>query len=95
MTMLDLTIQAMSVMTDGGAREGTLVLAGGHLVAVFSTVTLEETSGGKDPTGGWFLEAGFGPCGVLQTTRPPVFEGSQAALAWVGQMLEQDPTQPR
>jgi len=80
-------------MTDGGSQEGRLVLSHGRLVAVFVKVTLEEIAGG-DHAEGWFLEAGFGPCGSLVTVRPPVFPSLDEATRWVQQRLADNPLSP-
>ena len=79
----EITLQSISVMADGGAHDGQLVLANNQLVAVLSRVTKEETAGGSGQPTGWFLEAGFGPCGSLMAVRPPVFESLDQALEWV------------
>jgi hypothetical protein len=86
--MREITLQPISVMTDGGGREGHMVLAGGMLVAVLSRVTAEETLGEREQVEGWFLEAGFGPCGVLMSVTPPVFVDVEQAVAWVRTRLE-------
>jgi hypothetical protein len=86
--MLDITLQPMSVMIDGGAHDGRLVLFDGHLVAVLSRVTREETAGGGGQAEGWFLEAGFGPCGPVMSVRPPVFAELEEAIAWVRNRLD-------
>ena len=86
--MPEITLQSISVMTDGGGHEGHLVLAAGHLVAVLSRVTAEETLGEREQIEGWFLEAGFGPCGPLMSVTPPVFTDLEEALAWVRTRLE-------
>ena len=81
--MPDITLQPMPVMIDGGSHEGRLVLAGGSLVAVFARVTAEETAGGQGQAEGWYLEAGFGPCGSLMSVTPPVFATLDEAVEWV------------
>ena len=86
--MSDITLQPISVMTDGGGHEGQLVLAAGHLVAVLSRVTAEETLGEREQTEGWFLEADFGPCGPMMSVTPPVFADLDRALAWVRTRLK-------
>ncbi len=86
--MPDITLQPMSVMIDGGAHDGQVVLSVGHLVAVLSGVTREETAGGSGQAEGWFLEAGFGPCGPLASVRPPVFAELEEAIAWVRNRLD-------
>ena len=86
--MPDITLQPMPVMIDGGSHEGRLVLAGGSLVAVFARVTAEETAGGQGQAEGWYLEAGFGPCGDVTSVTPPVFAAVDEAVAWVRSRLE-------
>lgn len=87
-TAPDLTVQTMSVMSDGGSHEGRLILSGEDLVAVFSRVSAEENAAGETGTGGWFLEAGFGPCSILMTTNPPVFRTLEEAIGWVQERLK-------
>jgi hypothetical protein len=86
--MPDITLQPMSVMSDGGSHEGRLILADGDLVAVFARVTAEETAGDEGGAGDWFLEAGFGPCGTVVSVRPTVFATLDEAVAWVRSRLE-------
>jgi len=69
------------VMTGSDDREGRLVLSDGQLVAVL--VRLADAMHGKE-RGGWFLEAGFGPC---QSPVPPVFGNLDEAQVWVRQQL--------
>ena len=92
--MRDIILQAMPVMADGGRHEGQLVLADGQLVAVFTWVTPEETIGGQERAGGWFLEAGFGPCSDLLSARPPVLADLDEAVIWVRARLENGLTEP-
>jgi len=84
----DITLQPMSVMTDGGTHEGQLVLVDGQLIAVFTWVTPEETVGGTEQAGGWFLEAGFGPCSSLLIATPPVLATLDEAVTWVRTRLD-------
>jgi hypothetical protein len=86
--MPDITLQSISVMIDGGAHDGQLVLSDGHLVAVLSRVTPEETAGGRGQAEGWFLEAGFGPCGPVMSVSPPVFADVEEAIAWIRSRLD-------
>lgn len=85
--MSDITLHEIPVLADGGRHEGQLVLADGQLVAVFTWVTPEETVGGPERAGGWFLEAGFGPCGSLLSTTPPVLATLDDAVTWVRTQL--------
>ncbi|HEV2566211.1 MAG TPA: hypothetical protein VGU19_14125 [Microvirga sp.] len=90
----DITLLAMPVMADGGRHEGRLVLANGQLVAVFTLVTPEETVGGQERAGGWFLEAGFGPCSALISAGPPVLATLDEAVNWVRARLDNGLAQP-
>lgn len=85
---LNITLQPVSVMSDGGSHEGRLVFSGSDLVAVFAMVSAEENAGSRRQSGGWFLEAGFGPCSILMTTSPSVFPTLDEAVAWVRERLE-------
>lgn len=76
----------IEVLTDGGSRAGLLVLAEGKLAAVLIKIGSEET-GTTDSPGGWFMEAGFGPCGSIVARQPDVFASEAQALAWVGERL--------
>jgi hypothetical protein len=86
--MREMTLQPLFVMTDGGRREGQLVLADGDLVAVFVRVSAEELAGDIHNRDGWFLEAGFGPCSRLYTVLPPVFDSLEEATAWAIRQLD-------
>ena len=86
----EVTFQPISVVTDGGGQEGRLLLADGQLVAVFVRVSAEETAGGEQKDG-WFLEAGFGPCGDLLTVPPPLFASLEDAAAWARIRLQGNP----
>lgn len=88
----DITLLAMPVLADGGRHEGQLILADGQLVAVFTWVTPEETAGGRERAGGWFLEAGFGPCGTLLSVTPPVLATLDEAVNWVRARLDASPS---
>jgi len=89
--MSQISFEPISVRTDGGSREGWLVLDNTHLVAVFTRVTAEEFSAGQNQAEGWFLEAGFGPCGPLMTSEPPVFASLEEAREWVCGRLAAQP----
>lgn len=83
-----ISLQDISVRSDGGSHEGRLVFSDGDLVAVLSKVSAEETPGGGMQTGGWFLEAGFGPCSILMTVSPAVFPTLDHATTWVREQVE-------
>ena len=76
----------VAVLVDGGSSDGRLVMVGGKLAAVLVRVTAAEISD-IATEGGWFLEAGFGPCGVLRSAPPDVFRSEGEALLWVEQQL--------
>jgi hypothetical protein len=86
--MCEITLQVISVMSDGGTREGRMILADGHVVAIFTQVTVEDTAGDEHRAEGWFLEAGFGPCSNLMTITPPIFDTLEQAVEWVCFRLE-------
>ena len=86
--MHHMSLQPIRVRTDGGSQEGRLVLADGVLVAVFVRVSPEEIAGDDHHLAGWFLEAGFGPCGSLATIPPPVFDSLEEAQVWVCERLD-------
>jgi hypothetical protein len=92
--MRNITLQPISVLIDGGSHEGRLVFADADLVAVFVQVTAEESVGAEAHAGDWFLEAGFGPCGVLATTSQPAFATLEEAEEWVRRRLETSPSLP-
>ena len=86
--MREITLQSLQVLVDGGPHAGQLVLTDGQLVAVLTWVPAAETAGGEHPAGGWYLEAGFGPCGDIMSITPPVFESLEEAVEWVRVRLE-------
>jgi len=87
MTLLQtLETQSVEVLTDGGSKTGVLVLSGGKLAAVLIPVTANE-AGRPDSTGGWYMEAGFGPCASLVTLQPDVFAQQRQALEWIRRRL--------
>ena len=79
----------VEVLVDGGSSDGRLVTAGGKLAAVLVKVTAAEVSD-TAIEGGWFLEAGFGPCGILKTQPPDIFRSEDEALLWVERQLDND-----
>jgi hypothetical protein len=83
------TIQSnrVDVLVDGGSSDGRLVMAEGKLAAVIVRVTAEEVSD-TATEGGWFLEAGFGPCGILRAPAPDIFPSEIEALRWIERQLD-------
>jgi hypothetical protein len=82
----NLRVQPLQVLTDGGSREGILVFAGEKLAAVLVHLKAAET-GDDRVADGWYLEAGFGPCGPLITLQPEIFPHQEDALKWIGKSL--------
>jgi len=80
--MIDITLQPIPVMTGSQDHEGRLVLADGQLAAVL--VRLSDEVHGEEQ-GGWFLEAGFGPC---DGPEHPIFESFDEAEAWVRRKIK-------
>ena len=76
-----LLVQPTPVETGSADEDGCLVYADGRLVAVL--VRLADPVHG-DLVGGWFLEAGFGPCASAAV---PVFDSLGAAQDWVGRRV--------
>lgn len=76
----------VDVLVDGGSSDGRLVTSGGKLAAVLVRVTAAEVSD-TATEGGWFLEAGFGPCGILRTPTPDIFRSEGEALRWIERQL--------
>jgi hypothetical protein len=79
----------VDVRVDGGSSDGMLVMESGKLVAVLVQVSAEDL-GDTATEGGWFLEAGFGPCGLVKTAPPDVFSSEVEALRWIERQLEDD-----
>lgn len=65
------------VMTGCDDRDGLLATIDAHLVAVL--VRLDSAFHGER-RGGWFLEAGFGPC---DGPAKPVFDQLEEAQDWI------------
>jgi hypothetical protein len=81
--MPTVTFEPAPVMTDGAPQPGRLVMADGALVAVLVPVDGQAAGG----VAGWFVEAGFGPCGNVFTTAPGVFPTLEDVTAWVRDCL--------
>jgi hypothetical protein len=90
MTHSVLETRPLDILTDGGSRHGVLVLSQGKLAAVLIEVAASET-GRPGGGGGWYLEAGFGPCGRLLALQPEVFQHQADAIAWINKRLERAP----
>ncbi len=80
-----ITVQPVQIDTGTRDREGMLVFANGLLVAVL--VRLADKLHGN-ARGGWFLEAGFGPC---STIKAPVFADLAGAEDWIRRQLRDKP----
>lgn len=85
-----LRVCPVTVRVDGGSSEGKLVLAEGSLVAVLVKVSAADR-GDAAKIGGWFLEAGFGPCGTLSAPSPEVFGTVGEAVEWIQLRLDGHP----
>lgn len=83
---MTLTKQYGRVLADGGARDGVLIFANDELAAVFVELISEDVDGVAVP-GKWYLEAGFGPCGSLETLTPEPFSTLRLATDWVDRCL--------
>jgi hypothetical protein len=70
-------LHPIRVMTDSDDRDGLLVTIDAHLIAVL--VHLDSPAHGE-LRGGWFLEAGFGPC---DGPSKPVFHRLEEAQNWI------------
>lgn len=86
MSGLQITTSPIEVRIDGGSSPGKLVVVDGKLSAVI--VHLSPADGEGVAAEGWFLEAGFGPCGPLLVTPPGVFATEAAALEWISRQVE-------
>lgn len=82
-----LRICPVTVRVDGGNSEGKLVLVDGSLVAVLVKVSADDC-GDAAEVQGWFLEAGFGPCGTLSAPIPEVFGTVGEAVDWIQLRLD-------
>ena len=78
----NLNSMRVDVLVDGGSSNGRLVMVGGKLAAVLIQVTAGEVSD-TATQGGWFLEAGFGPCGTLRIPTPEIFHSEAEAFRWI------------
>ena len=79
---VSVTSRPLQVLVDGGSRLGLMILADGKLAALLVPVEVAEDGGHHGP-GGWYLEAGFGPCSALSVLPPAWFETEAVALEWV------------
>lgn len=77
-----LTFEPVRVGTGCRDTVGRLAFADGDLVAVL--VRLDDPMHDAPQRGGWSLEAGFGRAA---TASPPVFDGLDAAAAWLARRL--------
>lgn len=72
------------LFVDDSARTGRSVYSGGALIGLLIPVTAEERGDGG--VGGWYLEAGFGPCSLMNVGKPPIFADLDEAAAWFGNL---------
>lgn len=83
-----LAFLATQVSVAGGDRVGRSIFFDGKLVGILIPVTAEETRDGG--SGGWYLEAGFGPCGPMAVPTPPPFADLDRAAQWVLQRVDSE-----
>jgi DNA-binding NtrC family response regulator len=81
----EITFQTMNVMVGTGYRIGRSASSQGKLIGVLIPVTAEEH--GEGGTGGWYLEAGFGPCSSIAGPTPAVFTDLNEAEHWFSAKL--------
>jgi hypothetical protein len=63
-----------------------LIYSQDALAAVFSRITPEEAAEHFE-VGHWFIEAGFGDCGILKQGKPVSFASVEDACAWVDEQM--------
>jgi len=79
-TTADVEFHIIRLFVDDSSRTGRSAYRGGTLIGILIPVTAEEQGAGG--TGGWYLEAGFGPCGPMNVATPPIFADLEEAAAW-------------
>ena len=83
---VQVTSHFLQVLIDGGSRRGKMIMADDKLAAILVPVGPTE-HGGNQAVGGWYLEAGFGPCSTLRVLAPELFESEAMALDWVARQF--------
>ena len=76
----EIEFHVVRIFVDHGSRTGRSVYSAGTLVGILIPITAEEH--GENGTGGWYLEAGFGPCSLMNVGPPPIFADLREAAAW-------------
>lgn len=76
----EIAFQVTRIFVDDSARTGRSAFSGGTLIGVLIPVSGDEQ--GEDGFGGWYLEAGFGPCSLMTVGPPPIFADLGEAAAW-------------
>lgn len=82
----EIEFQIVRIFVDDSPRTGRSVYSEGTLVGILIPVTAEEE--GEAGSGGWYLEAGFGPCSLMNIGRPPTFASLVEAAAWFSDRLK-------
>lgn len=84
----DIEFHIIRIFVDHGSRTGRSAYSGGTLVGILIPVTAEEE--GESGLGGWYLEAGFGPCSLMTVGPPPIFTNLGEAATWFSDNLAGD-----
>lgn len=86
-------VEQKRVWGDGGPRDGLLIYSNDALAAVVTRLDAEDAAEHYE-AGRWFIEAGFGDCGILKHAKPASFASIEDVLAWVdAQMADHKPDQ--
>ena len=84
----EIEFHTIRIFVDRDSRTGRSAYSGGTLVGILIPVTAEEH--GERGTGGWYLEAGFGPCSLMTVGAPPIFADLGEAAGWFSDTLAGD-----
>jgi CheY-like chemotaxis protein len=76
----EIEFRIIRIFVDNGSRTGRSAYSGGTLIGILIPVTAEEE--GESGAGGWYLEAGFGPCSLMNVGPPPIFADLGKAATW-------------
>ena len=79
-------VEHKRVWGDGGTRDGLLIYSNDALAAVVSRLDTEDAAEHYE-AGRWFMEAGFGDCGILKHGKPASFASVEEVTAWVDAQL--------
>ena len=84
----EIQFHILEIFVGHGSRTGRSAYSAGSLVGILIPVTAEEE--GESGTGGWYLEAGFGPCSPMNVGPPPIFADLDQAATWFADKLAED-----